>query len=83
MNSAIPDAVETIVLPEVSVTVKAIDPMFRTRTDCPVDTWDAGGSCSCRLATVAVTSMMLLAGVLVLPLIGHCSAVLLLIVMDS
>jgi hypothetical protein len=32
---------------------------------------------------VAVTSIMLLAGVLSLPLIGHCNVVLLLIVNDS
>ena len=68
INSAIPDAVAMIVLPEVSVTVKVFEPTLRTSTDCPVETWDAGGNWSCNPVVVAVTSMMLLAGVLVLEL---------------
>ena len=57
--------------------------MLRTSTDCPVETCNAGGNWSCKLVVVAVTSMMLLAGVPVLPLMGHSSAVLTLIEIDS
>jgi hypothetical protein len=70
-------------MPVLSVTVRVFVPTFRTSTDCPTDTCVAGGNWSSKLAKVAVTSKMLLTGVVdgKLPLIGHASKVLTLIVM--
>jgi hypothetical protein len=79
MNSATPEVTATMVLPDVSVTVKVFDPMLRTINDWPVDTCGAGGNSKSHPVPVpdevAVTSMMLLAGVPVMPLMGHCKTV--------
>jgi hypothetical protein len=70
-------------VPELLATVKEFEPIFLTRTDWPVDTWLAGGNSSDKPVVVAVTSMILLAGVPVLPLTGHWRVVFELIEIDS